>query len=306
MRASVFAHYILTAVACAGCWESLLADEGVAEQSALGSKTILARIGVQTIDIADVDFFLGRRPKDDLPALPFTTRENALHLFALQRQALETLRAQKLAVTDAEIDDWIVAQSGASEPQRTLENVIQTICQQHGLSREKYRAHVAFRLSWQRYLDNQLTEDNLKKHFARQHARFDGTRFKVDVASVPVPAGNNQPRVAAHEALKKLGARFSDEPPSDEATVIVFTSKWVRGSGDLDPSLITPLLSSVPGDFSKPLDTASGVHIIRLIDTEAGKLQLAEVRGQVRAHMLLYLLEYLAQPSQEHLPLVRL
>ena len=89
-----------------------------------------------------------------------------------------------------------------------------------------------------------------------------------------------------------------------ETTVTL--GRWIRAASDLVPGLITPLLVLENAQLSQPIHTTSGVHLIRWTESEAGKYELAEVRGDVRTHMLLHLLEYLAKQSADELPLVNL
>ena len=78
---------------------------------------------------------------------------------------------------------------------------------------------------------------------------------------------------------------------------------WVRGTGDLDPALITAIMKLSPDEVSDPIHSPTGVHLMQMHEVEAGAKTLPEVRDEVRAHMLLYLLEHLAKSSEGQLPL---
>ena len=59
----------------------------------------------------------------------------------------------------------------------------------------------------------------------------------------------------------------------------------------------------MPEEVSEPIHTATGVHLIKLHKVEAGSKALADVRDEVRVHMLIHLLEHLARQSESQLPL---
>ncbi len=79
--------------------------------------------------------------------------------------------------------------------------------------------------------------------------------------------------------------------------------QWVTGSGPLMPAIIDVVLKTQVGSMSVPFDSAQGVHVVRVLQSESGKRTLEEARDDVRKHMLLYLLDFLAQKSAEELPL---
>ncbi len=264
---------------------------------------VLARTGAQSVLTEDLDYFLGRNGEEDLGEIPDSTLQNAIHVLALQRQALQTLQSQGLAVPDKAIDLWIRSAKPA-ETQKSVEEITVELCRPTGIAAEKLREHIQFRLSWARYLEKHLTEENLQKHFDRQKARFDGTRFKIDLVSIPVPAGRSSQRSAAHERLAKLRSSFpqSEQPAATEYDIS--REKWVSGTGDVHPSIVDSLLECPPGGFSEPIDTATNVHLVRQLERTEGQLPLAKVSADVRAHMLIYLLEHLAQQSEARLPLI--
>lgn len=296
------------------------ADEPLAPTST--ASRVIARVGTQTITLADIDFFLARTlitvndsPSidDARPPLSPVTLGNATYLIARQRQALATLRGMGQASTIAEMDAAIMAGASNAHSDGNIEQIVQELCQRHRIEPARYRDTVDFRLAWPRYLTRHLTQENLVRHFEKQPDRFDGSRFKVDMISIAVAAGQSPHRDDAAQRLDKLRSQFVANPPdweqlrpltADQTDQTIVSGRWVRGSGDWSPELITPLLELEIGQISPPIHTATGVHVIRLLEREAGKFSIDQVRGDVRAHMLLVLLEYLAEQSQQQLPLV--
>ena len=285
--------------------------------------TVIAKLGEQSITDRDVDFQLGRVATDSgqpLQELPPAILQSAIYLLAQQRQALQTLRTRKLAMGREDIERWLDenAQPPSGE-KTTAAEIIREQASKAGITESNVRDHWAFRLSWQRYLQQQLTEANVAKHFENQPKRFNGTRFKVSVADIAAPAGKSDRRNKLAETLlteqsrlmsgdlswKDLTAELQKtELLQGQADKIrVREDLWARGTGDLEPTIISALMKMEPGAYSQPIHTPTGVHLVKLIEVEEGTKELSEVRDEVRAHMLLHLLDHLARQSESQLPL---
>ena len=201
----------------------------------------------------------------------------------------------------------------------TAAEIIREQASKAGITESNVRDHLAFRLSWQRYLQQQLTEANVAKHFENQPKRFNGTRFKVTVADIAAPAGKSDRRNKLDETLKTEQSRLmsGDLSWKDLTTdlqktellqgqadkIRVREDLWARGTGDLEPTIISALMKMEPGTYSQPIHTPTGVHLVKLIEVEEGTKELSEALDEVRAHMLLHLLDHLARQSESQLPL---
>lgn len=291
-------------------------------KKSLTDSPVLARTGAQTITVADIDFLLARlrgpseaRQLANQQPLSSTTQATAIELLALQRQALATLRKKQQAASLEEIESAIRAGATPEQSDWSIAQIAESYSEQYGIDAEKLHDSIDFRLAWPRYLQRHLTEENLRKHFAKQRQRFDGTRFKIDLITLIVPVGRSPLRDQAVQRLTDLRTELM-APQANWETIIGNTNglgettltngRWIKAAGDLVPGLITPLLELDCDQLSQPIHTTSGVHLIRWTETEAGKYELPEVRGDVRTHMLLHLLEYLAKQSADELPLVNL
>ncbi len=287
------------------------------------SSTVVAKLGEQTITDRDVDFHLGRAAVENANALndlPPAVMQSAIYLIAQQRQALQTLRSKKLAYGRDEVERWLEENGQPpSGEKRTPAELIREQARQAGITESNLRDHLAFRLSWQGFLKQQLTDANVSKHFDNQPKRFNGTRFKVTIVDVASAAGKSDRREQLARTLTKLRSQMmSGELQWNEvATALQKTDAmqgkidqirvrenlWARGTGDLEPSIITALMKMEPVAYSDPIHTPTGVHLVQLLEVEAGAKELTDVRDEVRAHMLLYLLDHLARQSESQLPL---
>ena len=281
----------------------------------------LAKLGEQFITDKDVDFQLGRVAGEstaELPKLPTAILQSTIHLIAQQRQALQTMRTRNLALRRDDVERWLEENAQPPDGNRqSASEIVRKQSQRAEIPEAAFRDHLTFRLSWQRYLQQQLNEKNVAKHFENQTKRFDGTRFRISLLEVAVPAGKSPVRDTSTNKLSDLKSRLSEKSLSWKelaSTIDLKNSEglqaarvrekiWVRGTGDLDPALITAIMKLSPDEVSDPIHSPTGVHLMQMHEVEAGAKTLPEVRDEVRAHMLLYLLEHLAKSSEAQLPL---
>ncbi len=226
------------------------------------------------------------------------------------------MRVRKLSINREDTERWIESNLQLdSDKKLNATTILETLAAQSGVEESVLRDHFAFRISWQRYLQQQLTEANIAKHFDNQRSRFDGTRFQVALISLAVPPGESSLRSKATKTLDAIRNALAAEEVDWDAIMksleahgkssdfTVQKEISVRGTGDLDPSVITKLIGMKPSEVSSPFQTATGMHVVKLIASEPGAKKLTEVRDEVRAHMLIHLLEFLAKQSESQLPL---
>lgn len=280
--------------------------------SNVGKAQVLAHLGEEPITQSDVDFQLGRRPGTQGAALPPALANSTIDLIAAQRRALASLRKMKIAVSRAAVDRWLEQNpppTNNPEYKLSADEIVTAICKETQLTQDTYRDLIAFRLSWPIYLKKLLTDANVEKHFGKQTARFDGTEFEIEMASIATSAGESEQRQFSESKLAKLKEQL--EPEADnfgdlakaDREIEFFERRWVRGTGDLDPRLLDTIITLQKDDISAPVHSASGVHLIRLIDMKPGNRGLSEARDEVRGHMLIFLLDHLADKSAASLPL---
>ena len=276
----------------------------------------LAFVGNMPITSADVDLLLGRE-RDGSARLKGAALANAVEMVAKQRQALQTLRAIDLATSRNEVDLWLVQNAPASQADSEAEQVLSFLAEKSQVSRESYLDYVSFRLSWQRYLAKHLNAANVVKHFNSQRQRFDGTTYDVDIVSIAVPPGAGKKRTQANEKLTEFvrtvqaKQQASESQAAEEFEALateykleLISKSRVRGIGDIEHAVVDQILQLKAGEVSGPFSTAGGVHVIKLREVYVGGRELEKVRGEVRLHMLVFLLDRLAQRGAKQLPFV--
>jgi hypothetical protein len=259
---------------------------------------VLARVGTSTIKLGDVCVQLGIDPAQAKaePGLSTGLRDRTVYLLGLQRQARQTLSRLGIKPSAEEVERYL-------EEHRLTPNPPY-------VSSDELKELAEFRLAWRAYVFGQVNERNLQRHFENQRRRFDGSRFEIQLVSLAAPPGSSPLREAT---LQQLNQSF--QGIGDAATFAMVAEGLegaellqgeYRGTGDLDPAVMDAVLKLQPGDVSPAFSSAVAVHVVRLIATQPGSLQREDVAGEVRAHMLIFLLEYLAAQSAEQFPFVNM
>lgn len=312
MRASYFSIVALAVTVSA--MPPLQSQDDVAK-----SMSVLAKVGDMPITYADVDLALGRsgNVQGKLSDVPESIVWATVDIIARQRQAMEALRKSKKRISDSEIEKWLLANS-PSDLKLTANQALSARAEAARVTKKNYREFLAFRMSWQVYLQNTMKDANLEKHFANQKARFDGTRFQIEHLALAAPPGTSKTRDSARERMKKIADKISGgELDFKSATAELAQEKstqddakksadpiWLTGGGPLMPTVIDWVMKTPVGKMSEPFDSSQAVHLVRVIAIEQGKGTYDQAKEEVRKHMLLFLLNYLADQSAKSLPLV--
>lgn len=275
---------------------------------------ILASVGDVLITQADVDLSLGRTAsgQNDLPPIPQAVLMSSVDLIARQRQALESLKQNNKRVSDAAIDKWLLENS-PPDLKLTADQALSARAEAAKVSKSNYREFLAFRLSWQAYVQNMLNDKNLGKHFTNQKQRFDGSRFQVEHIWIAAPPGKSSARDAAHKRLSAIRQKVIDgslsmvdagKEVAGETGQKAAAPLWMTGNGPLMPTIIDHVLKTPAGKVTEPFDSAQAVHVVRVLAIEPGQRTLSDAKEDIRKHMLIYMLDFLANQIADDMPLV--
>ena len=124
-----------------------------------------------------------------------------------RRLVLAYLTKTDQAATSQDVD-FAVAQFEKDLKSQNL--TLEEHLKQVGLLATTFAGRLAWKLSWQQYLERQLTDDNLEKYFKRYHREFDGTQLRVAQILFKLPADADAGRIAAaKDKAAKLKAEIA-------------------------------------------------------------------------------------------------
>ncbi|HEX4000920.1 MAG TPA: peptidylprolyl isomerase [Pirellulales bacterium] len=155
------------------------------------------------------------------------------------------------------------------------------------------RAELGWRLSWQKYLKQQVTDETLEAYFNAHHREFDGTELRVShILLRPTVAGDD----SAVASLVKEAEQIRKQIESGEITFEAAAEKYSAGpsrhrGGDLGfiprhGQMVEPFARTAfaleKGQISQPVATVFGIHLIRVTDVKPGDKKWTDVRDAVR------------------------
>ena len=182
-------------------------------------------------------------------------------------------------------------------------------CQQVGLLIDDVRRSLGWKISWQRYLNKQLTETNLEKYFDRYRREFDGTQLRVAQILFKLPPDADEAAVnSAKERAAKLkqeivGRKFSfadaakqnsQAPSSQEGGDI----GWIERHRPSPEDFSRTAYALKVGDVSEPLVSPFGVHLITVLEEKPGALNWRAAESELRPAVTLYLFRWIADKER--------
>lgn len=180
---------------------------------------------------------------------------------------------------------------------------------QVGLTAGDFRRALAWKLSWQRYVERQLTDENLQKYFDRYPREFDGSELRVAQILFKVPADADEKALAAAQdkaaklkaeiAAGKLtfaaAAKQHSQAPSSAAGGDI---GWIERRRPMPEDFSKTAFALKPGEVSQPLVSPFGVHLISVLEVKPGKRTWRDAAGELRPAVTLYLFRWIADQER--------
>ncbi|MEX0586548.1 MAG: peptidylprolyl isomerase, partial [Pirellulales bacterium] len=203
------------------------------------------------------------------------------------------LNAAGQGAADAEINQAVDAHAAKLKAAgQTLEDYLRRT----GMTAADLRRQLAWQLSWQRFVDRNLTDAALQAHFTKHRRDFDGTRIRVSQILLKHAGGEG-------DALKKLvakalvakakairqdivdgrqmfaeAAKKHSEAPSAAAGG---DQGFISRQGENIEPFARAAFALQKGEISDPVVTQFGVHIIQCTDVMPGTKAWTDVREEL-------------------------
>ncbi len=225
-------------------------------------------------------------------------RREAMDLMIEQELIRQAAEAQGIEVSTGEID---AALTEVSEPFKTSEEFTRRI-ESEGFTEESYREHVARMIAAAKYLDGvragvaTVSDEELETYYRDNELRLTLPE-QVRVRHILLtwkPMGTTDDRAAIRKQMAPIleqarsGEDFAElaRKHSDDSTAGQSGDTGFFHRGQMVPAFESVAFALQPGEVSDPVETAFGVHILRLEERkEARLLPLDEVREQLREHI---------------------
>jgi parvulin-like peptidyl-prolyl isomerase len=219
-----------------------------------------------------------------------------------RRLVLAHLAATGQAASSQDVD-FALAQF--EKDLKSQELTLQEHLKQVGLSRDEVRRSLAWKLSWQRYLQKHLTDENLQKYFERYRPEYDGSELRVAQVLFKLPA---EADAAAIAAVKDKAAQLKAEIAAGTLTFTAAAKQhsqapsaaaggdigWIERHKPMPEEFSKAAFSLKTGEVSQPLVSPFGVHLITVLEVKPGTKTWRDAAGELRPAVTLYLFRWLA------------
>ncbi len=272
---------------------------------------IAATVANQTVTVNEVNGFLDRtiddRPlRDDVKSL---LQAKALEQLVGQLLVLEYLRTENKLASDEDVE---LAQERLAEELQAVEQNLEKHLSEQRLTPTELANRIRFQISWKRYLDGMLTEENLKKHFEKFRRELDDGQMRVSHlllnTSDSLPSEVNTIRDQAEQIRQQVvdgKIAWSDAVQSHSQAATRESAGdlgWIGRYAPMPESFSAAAFKLEPGQISAPVRTEFGFHLIRCEEIKSGTRSFEQAEQDIRRHATQYLFAWIVARQKDQTP----
>ena len=175
------------------------------------------------------------------------------------------------------------------------------------------KRQIEWDLTWKKFLARYLTDERLASYFNSHRREFDGTQISVSHILLRPKAGAGPQATAA---LVQQAQTIRREIASGKITFADAAKKYSTGPsrtaggrlgfiarhGAMPERFSRAAFALETGQISKPIQTQSGVHLIRCNEIKPGTKKPADVRTELEEALAKELAKKLADLQRPHTP----
>ena len=274
-----------------------------------GQRVVAATVGDATIYVDEVREQLqrGLKGRQVEPAARPALQAHSLRQLIDRELIYGYLKQRKIAASAGEIKAEI------DEIELRLAMQKQTLAgflKETGQTRQAFEKALIWKLSWEAYLERNVTDRNLEAYFKANRSRFDGTQVRISQILLRVKDASDQAAIDA--ALKQAAAirkeivagtlSFADAAAKHSAGSTAKTGGdlgFIERRGAMGETISKAAFALKKGAISPPLVTQFGVHLVRCTDVKPGEKKWTDVRRQLERQLPRYLFRWLADRNRQ-------
>ncbi len=273
---------------------------------------LVARVDDESITRSEAEAELRRvmRGQEVLPETLPGLQAAVVQQLVNQRLVLRQLAEIKRVASDADIDQSLARLKAVLE---TRDEKLDDYLAKEKITAGDLRQQFRWQLSWEKYLAERCTPDNLQKFFEKHRPHFDGRErkaahilFKVDTAADAKAREEIRQQAAAIQAdivAKKISFATAAEKHSQGPSA--------KSGGDIGfirrhepmPEAFSKAIFDLPaGECSPPIATSFGWHLVQWAEEKAGKKTWQDAEAELKPAIAVYLFEYHAAQEMKKSP----
>ena len=286
-----------------------LCASGVATQTSAGVELdrVVAVVNDDIISASELDARLGRvreqlRQSGTAPPPPDALRRQVLERLILRRLQLQIALNSGMRVDDESLNRTILRIAEQNElTLREFRDAVERDGHDFARFREEIRDDILIAEVRRRRVENQIniSQGDIDDYISMMESRgaeADRHRYRIGHILIAVPDGASseeidEARERAERALEELraGADFASMAVthSDGQKALEGGDLGWRLASDLPTMLADAVLRLETGDVSEPVRSASGFHLVKLVDRQGSQRQM--IRQTLARHILITL-----------------
>ena len=286
-----------------------LCASGVATQTSAGVELdrVVAVVNDDIISASELDVRLGRvrvqlRQSGTTPPPPDALRRQVLERLILRRLQLQIARNSGMRVDDESLNRTILRIAEQNElTLREFRDAVERDGHDFARFREEIREDILIAEVRRRRVENQIiiSQGDIDDYISMMESRgaeADRHRYRIGHILIAVPDGASseeidEARERAERVLEELraGADFASMAVthSDGQKALEGGDLGWRLASDLPTMLADAVLRLETGDVSEPVRSASGFHLVKLVDRQGSQRQM--IRQTLARHILITL-----------------
>ena len=271
-----------------------------------------ATVGDIVITQADLAAAMRRRGAGKGAGAESPARFRAQALADLIDEALlrTELDRRQIAASDGEIDARI---AGLTQELATRKSSLDAFLADQGLDRAALRRRMAFDIAMGKLAASLVTPESVGRAYQEHHRAFDGTRVRVAhlilrpdgsegtgaVAALTAKAERIRQSILAGEvSFADAAARHSAGPSRHRGGDLGFIPR----QGLLAEEFTRPCYTLERGEISRPIESPFGVHLVTVLDIDAGNVDREQFRPQLERLAAQQGIREILEASRERIP----
>jgi parvulin-like peptidyl-prolyl isomerase len=178
-------------------------------------------------------------------------------------------------------------------------------------TQEEFTEIVRWNVTWQRYLEQQLTDENLQKFFEAHRREFDGAELRVAHILLKPATDNDatalETTIAQAEKIRKsivageldfaeAAKKYSVSPTADQGGDIGIIGR----KGPMPEIFSKAAFALGVNSVSEPVVTPFGVHLIQVLEIKPGDKTWNDVRSELVQAVTAHLFNWAAEQQRPH------
>lgn len=265
-----------------------------AEEAAAPAQAPIAFVGETPIDRSTIDLVIRRLHPVTKPSGEQRMQIEASVLEQLVDEALlrAELARQLVEVADPEIDAGVERLRGQLAGRGLA---LEAFLAESGRDLTGLREQIRLELALDKYVRLRMTAETVGAFFEQNRREFDGTRLRVShivlrpdiVDADGIDRQVRQAEVIRRDVLQgrvtfdEAARRYSAGPSRRQGGDI----GWITRTGPMIEAFTLPVFALAKGEISKPIVTPFGVHLVKVVDMEPGRIGLDAVRPRLEKMM---------------------